>query len=187
MSTAATPRARRQTTWWLIAGLLAVAVIGVLLAGRGGGPADSTAPSTSSTRAARPTTTTTPRSSTSSTKASSSRQRSTTTTNRPTTFGTDPLSGLRLVAEASLNRQASDTLRAIRNGGPFRFPRNDGVTYFNNNRVLPSRRRGYYREYTVVTPGASNRGARRIVTGADGELYYTDDHYDTFVRIKEDQ
>ena len=55
----------------------------------------------------------------------------------------------------------------------------------NFEKHLPARERGYYREYTVPTPGARSRGARRIVAGRDGELYYTDDHYNSFRRIRE--
>jgi ribonuclease T1 len=55
----------------------------------------------------------------------------------------------------------------------------------NRERLLPEKARGYYREYTVPTPGARDRGARRIVTGRDGEAYYTDDHYRSFRRIRE--
>ncbi len=97
----------------------------------------------------------------------------------------DQASGLPYVAESKLPAEAHDTLVAIRHGGPFRFPRNDGATYHNLNRVLPPRRDGYYREYTVVTPGASNRGTRRIIVGSNGEMYYTGNHYDTFSRILE--
>ena len=92
-----------------------------------------------------------------------------------------------MIKESALNAQAADTLAAIRAGGPFDFPRNDGVVYHNLNRVLPRQRDGYYREYTVRTPGASNRGARRLITGAGGELYYTSDHYQTFSRVLEHQ
>ncbi|HEY3074431.1 MAG TPA: ribonuclease domain-containing protein, partial [Burkholderiales bacterium] len=59
----------------------------------------------------------------------------------------------------------------------------DGAVFGNREGLLPRRSRGYYREYTVRTPGARDRGARRIVAGHDGELYYSDDHYRTFRRI----
>lgn len=91
-----------------------------------------------------------------------------------------------VIKESALNRQAAATLAAIRAGGPFDYPRNDGVVYHNFNRKLPAHRDGYYREYTVRTPGAQNRGARRLITGAGGELYYTADHYETFSRVVED-
>lgn len=129
------------------------------------------------------------------TAAHSGTHRTTTTTRAPTTSTrpkrttttTTPADGLAVIKESALNTQAADTLVAIRAGGPFDFPRNDGVVYHNLNRVLPRQREGYYREYTVRTPGASNRGARRLVTGAGGELYYTSDHYQTFWRVLEHQ
>jgi ribonuclease T1 len=87
-----------------------------------------------------------------------------------------------------LPHEAREVLARIRTGGPFRFER-DGVTFGNRERTLPPRRRGYYHEYTVVTPGARTRGARRIVCGgprtAPEVCYYTDDHYQTFRRIRE--
>jgi len=76
------------------------------------------------------------------------------------------------------------TLELIAQGGPFPYPK-DGVTFQNREHKLPERPSGYYREYTVPTPGASNRGARRIVRGRDGDTWYTNDHYRTFVRIDE--
>ena len=80
--------------------------------------------------------------------------------------------------------EARDTLRAIKQGGPFAYPR-DGVVFNNFEHVLPKRQRGYYHEYTVKTPGTHNRGARRIISGEAGEYYYTADHYQTFKRIQE--
>ena len=86
------------------------------------------------------------------------------------------------VAVAELPPEAQRTVRAIRDSGPFRYER-DGAVFGNFERLLPRRARGYYREYTVETPGLKHRGARRIVSGAKGELYYTDDHYRTFKRV----
>ena len=83
-----------------------------------------------------------------------------------------------------LPREARDTLALIRKGGPFPFER-DGIVFGNYEKRLPAQPRGYYREYTVRTPGVKSRGARRIVVGKGGELYYTEDHYRTFRRIKE--
>lgn len=84
---------------------------------------------------------------------------------------------------SSLPRQARDTVALIRAGGPFPYPRNDGVVFHNSERLLPREPDGYYREYTVGTPGSDDRGARRIVTGRGGEYYYTADHYEHFVRV----
>ena len=87
------------------------------------------------------------------------------------------------VALSSLPPQAAQTVRLIEQGGPFPYPRNDGVVFHNNEHVLPAQRDGFYHEYTVPTPGSSTRGARRIVTGADGSYWYTGDHYETFWRV----
>ena len=84
----------------------------------------------------------------------------------------------------ALPREAQQTLALIRAGGPFPYPQ-DGRTFGNRERQLPRRHRGYYREFTVDTPGARDRGARRIVAGAGREYYYSDDHYRSFRRIVE--
>ncbi len=86
------------------------------------------------------------------------------------------------VALSSLPAQAGDTVHLIEAGGPFPFPQ-DGVVFNNAERRLPDEPRGYYREYTVPTPGSADRGARRIITGKNGEFYYTPDHYETFHRV----
>lgn len=87
------------------------------------------------------------------------------------------------IAIADLPREARETLQLIERGGPFPY-RRDGVVFGNRERRLPAKPRGYYREYTVPTPGARDRGARRIVAGAAAERYYTEDHYRTFRRIE---
>lgn len=97
----------------------------------------------------------------------------------------DPASGLSWVAESALSEQARVTLQLIRAGGPYPYPRNDDKTFRNSERLLPRHSNGYYREYTVETPGSSDRGARRIITGSPTEKYYTDDHYDSFSRVRE--
>lgn len=81
--------------------------------------------------------------------------------------------------------EAHATLDLIERGGPFPHRQDDGV-FGNRERLLPPRPRGYYREYTVRTPGARDRGARRIVSGGDppGEYFYTDDHYRSFRRFE---
>ena len=89
-----------------------------------------------------------------------------------------------VVAASELPGEARTTIALIRKGGPFPYPR-DGIEFRNFEKRLPDMSRGYYREYTVRTPGAKDRGARRVVAGQGGELYYTDDHYDSFRRIKE--
>lgn len=86
------------------------------------------------------------------------------------------------VSAKSLPREARQTLELIKKGGPFPYER-DGVVFNNREKHLPQRQRGYYREYTVKTPGVKHRGARRIVAGKGGEYYYTEDHYNSFRRI----
>jgi ribonuclease T1 len=88
------------------------------------------------------------------------------------------------VAVSELPAEARQTLELIRNNGPFPY-RQDGSTFGNREKRLPLRASGYYREYTVKTPGAKDRGARRIVAGNGGEFYYTADHYRTFMRIRD--
>jgi len=80
--------------------------------------------------------------------------------------------------------EARNAIALIHRGGPYPYAR-DGSVFHNREALLPVRPRDYYREYTVRTPGAHDRGARRIVRGQEGELYYTDDHYRSFSRIRE--
>jgi ribonuclease T1 len=92
-----------------------------------------------------------------------------------------------VVALSALPPQAQQTHRLILAGGPFPYQK-DGVVFFNRERLLPAKSRGWYREYTVKTPGARNRGARRIVCGGipptrPEACFYTDDHYASFKRI----
>jgi ribonuclease T1 len=91
------------------------------------------------------------------------------------------------VAVSALPAEAQQTHRLIQAGGPFPYSK-DGNVFGNRERLLPRRERGYYREYTVRTPGSRNRGARRIVCGGSPptnpeSCYYTDDHYASFRRI----
>jgi ribonuclease T1 len=92
------------------------------------------------------------------------------------------------IAVSEIPAEGRDVLVRIKAGGPFRYER-DGVVFGNREHRLPERKRGYYHEYTVPTPGAKNRGARRIVCGgaktAPEACYYTGDHYETFARIRE--
>jgi len=87
------------------------------------------------------------------------------------------------IAVAELPAEARDTLQRIKSNGPFPYPR-DGVVFGNYEHLLPQQARGYYHEYTVKTPGAHDRGARRIVCGIASECYYSDDHYRSFKRIR---
>jgi ribonuclease T1 len=91
------------------------------------------------------------------------------------------------IAAAALPKEARQTLALIRSGGPYPYQR-DGVVFANRERLLPPQPRGYYHEYTVTTPGAGTRGARRVICGGDtrtlAECYYSDDHYQSFRRIR---
>jgi ribonuclease T1 len=96
-------------------------------------------------------------------------------------------SGLPTVALSALPAEARQTEQLVRQGGPFPYAK-DGSVFGNRERLLPTYARGYYREYTVKTPGAKNRGARRIVCGGSqptkpDDCYYTSDHYASFARI----
>lgn len=82
----------------------------------------------------------------------------------------------------SLPAEATDTVELIEQDGPFPYPQ-DGTVFQNREDLLPDCAAGYYREYTVKTPGSPDRGARRIVTGDAGEHFYTDDHYASFVLV----
>ncbi|MCX6397762.1 MAG: ribonuclease N1 [Propionibacteriales bacterium] len=87
------------------------------------------------------------------------------------------------VAIGDLPPEAVDVIGQIEAGGPFAYPKDGGV-FGNREKLLPLRERGYYREYTVATPGSADRGARRIIAGGNGELYYTADHYQSFRLIQ---
>jgi ribonuclease T1 len=88
------------------------------------------------------------------------------------------------IAIAEVPPEARVTIALIRKGGPYPYAK-DGAIFGNREGILPKQRRGYYREYTVKTPGVRTRGARRIIWGAGGEFYYTDDHYNHLRRIHE--
>ena len=88
------------------------------------------------------------------------------------------------MAVTELPQEGQTTYQLIRKGGPFPFEK-DGVVFGNRERILPRQDRGYYREYTVRTPGSRDRGARRIVCGGKVPVqpdacYYTADHYASF-------
>lgn len=83
-----------------------------------------------------------------------------------------------------LPAEAIAVLDLIEQGGPYPYEQ-DGAVFENREGLLPVRPRGHYREYTVETPGEDDRGARRIVAGADGERYWTRDHYASFEWIAE--
>lgn len=78
--------------------------------------------------------------------------------------------------------QAVKTLALIRAGGPFPY-KQDGVSFQNRERILPKQPGGFYQEYTVKKPGSSDRGPWRLVTGKDGSVFWTSDHYSSFEEV----
>lgn len=80
---------------------------------------------------------------------------------------------------SQLPPEATDTVNLIKKGGPYPYPEDDQV-FDNREQILPECDEGYYREYTVETPGSDDRGARRFVVGEGGEYFYTEDHYESF-------
>jgi ribonuclease T1 len=90
--------------------------------------------------------------------------------------------GLPVRALSQLPPQVAQEWQLIQHGGPFRY-RQDGVVFGNRERRLPPRQSGFYREYTVPTPGERDRGPCRLITGGAAELYYTGDHYVSFVAV----
>lgn len=93
-------------------------------------------------------------------------------------------------ALADLPPEASETLDLIHTNGPFPYPDKDGTVFQNREGLLPDHPEGYYREYTVPTPGSDDRGARRLVGGGDeptqpDDVYYTGDHYESFCHISD--
>ena len=98
--------------------------------------------------------------------------------------GDDPApSGLSERPLSELPAEAADTWRLIEGGGPFPYPDDDGSVFRNREKLLPAEDPDYYHEYTVTTRGSRDRGERRLVTGAEDEVYYTGDHYESFVRV----
>lgn len=108
----------------------------------------------------------------------------------PATTATPPATavGVPTCPLATLPAQALDTVKAIHSNGPFPFPRSDGALFSNREGHLPRQKRGYYHEYTVVTPGARDRSMRRIITGGyplanPFQYFYTGNHYDSFCLV----
>jgi ribonuclease T1 len=92
-------------------------------------------------------------------------------------------SGLPVKPLSSLPPEANDTWKLIKVGGPYPYPRNDDVVFGNREKLLPLKASEYYHEFTVKTPGSPDRGGRRLITGQSKELYYTGDHYSSFVVV----
>lgn len=174
--------------------VLLLALVVALINAQGGadGSPTATARPASAIAAAPSTTTTRPATSQASANATATRPPPTATRTRSTATVAPtartlpptptPDGALPTIPATRLPKEAQETIRLIDQGGPFPYDR-DGITFGNRERLLPLKSDGYYREYTVITPGSSDRGARRIVAGREGELYYTDDHYESFRRI----
>ena len=114
----------------------------------------------------------------------------------PSAHAREPRGGIAAIDQvvlADLPPEAAKTLHLIRRGGPFPYPEKDGSVFGNFEKRLPAQARGYYREYTVPTPGSRDRGARRIVAGqgktadvrTSEEYYFSGDHYRSFARIRQ--
>jgi ribonuclease T1 len=103
---------------------------------------------------------------------------------RPAASSSRDADGLPAVRSADLPVEARRVLALLDAGGPFPYPQ-DGTVFGNVERLLPAHPRGWYREYTVPTPGSRDRGARRIIAGRDGARYYTADHYESFARVED--
>lgn len=94
------------------------------------------------------------------------------------------VSGLPVIALADLPPEAQETYEIIWDGGPYRYRQDDQI-FGNREGNLPKAEYGWYREYTVETPGSPDRGARRFVVSEDNVFFYTDDHYDSFSEVIE--
>ncbi|MFW0774148.1 ribonuclease domain-containing protein [Paenarthrobacter nitroguajacolicus] len=129
-----------------------------------------------------PTTTTAPGSATASPAAAGPAATNQSSTNPSST---NP-STLPAMNASQLPKEARQTLALIAKGGPYPYDR-DGVNFGNFEGLLPKKSGGFYKEYTVPTPGESDRGARRIIVGKDSAKYYTPDHYESFTFIVEDK
>ncbi|KRE81523.1 ribonuclease domain-containing protein [Arthrobacter sp. Soil763] len=156
----------------LLATLAALLGLVVLVFVLGGLPQAGTGPSPAS-----PATTSSP-------VAGSPTARTAAPTTAPRAPGVANPSGLPEIKASALPSEARRVLVLIARGGPYPYAR-DNAVFSNFERILPRKSSGYYREFTVPTPGESDRGARRIVTGAGGEKYYTADHYNSFKFIAE--
>ncbi len=160
--------------------LALLALLLMLLAGCGGSASSNDTPTLAPVSAGLPTTPAAA-ASPSRTRPSTTRTPTSRTSNRVTP-SPSTREGFAPIRVDQLPPEARDTLALIDQGGPFPY-RQDGVVFQNREGLLPAKPNGYYHEYTVKTPGSPDRGARRIITGEGGEMYYTDDHYASFKRI----
>lgn len=182
------PAARRKQLATLIAGVLAVLIVlGAAFLINNLGSNDSAAVATSSTKSASAKPSSTKQVTTQQTTAKPSNKQSTSQSNKGGAAGTpENPSKLPALKASQLPKEGQQTLALIAKGGPYPYSR-DGINFGNFEGLLPKQSGGYYSEYTVLTPGSSDRGARRIIVGKAGEKYYTDDHYASFSFIQENQ
>lgn len=157
--------------------VLAVIALLAVLTGRGGGGGSSSSPSSKFSPA---TYSDGPSGSSSGPSAGGSGRASSGATASGTSGDGDAAD---VVPVAQLPAQARATLKLIDAGGPFPYSR-DGIVFANREGRLPKHPRGWYHEYTVETPGESDRGARRLIQGQDGTIYYSGDHYKSFRRVQ---
>lgn len=170
----------KRTRSIVVAVVVVLAIAGWNAFVRDGGGADDAA-STTSAASVTSTTDAVPSTTVPSTSTTTVRPASTTSTTAAVASA-EAVSDLPVASVDDLPDEALDTLALVEAGGPYPFDQDDG-TFGNREGILPDAYDGYYREYTVVTPGEGDRGARRFVVGADGEVFYTDDHYESFVEV----
>ena len=178
------PNAPLRTRRGAALALLAVFIVFASAAACVAAPGSPAAGSQAASRATRKPTATRIAAQPTATRAAARKATVTPTPKRRATATRAAADGMPTVALERLPKEARETIRLIKQGGPFPYDK-DGATFGNREGLLPARPNGYYREYTVITPGSRDRGARRIVAGREGELYYTDDHYDSFRRVIE--
>ncbi len=169
----------KRTRSIIVAVVVVLAIAGWNAFVRDGGGADDAA-STTSVESVTPTTDST--ASTAAPSPTSLRPSTSTTSTSTAVAPAGAVSDLPVASVDDLPDEALDTLALIEAGGPYPFDQDDGV-FGNREGLLPDAYDGYYREYTVITPGEGDRGARRFVVGDDGEVFYTDDHYESFVEV----
>jgi guanyl-specific ribonuclease Sa len=176
-------RARRGLPLWLLPLLGLVTLLSVLLAGCGGGAGTASAPAAGASASAG--SGPSAGSGAAAPNATGSGSNGAASAGCPAPSPNPPgASDSRLPVRAlcALPPQAAQVWRTIQSGGRLTYSR-DGIVFNNAERLLPAHNRGYYHEYTVPTPGSRDRGARRLITGQGHEVYYTGDHYASFVVV----
>lgn len=166
----------------LVVTVIAVFTWNAFIRDDGGSSEDAAASSSTTAPAADTTTSTEARPTTTTEAVTSTTAELVPGTSAPGPPAAEAVSDLPTASVDDLPAEALDTLALIEDGGPYPYDQDDG-TFGNREGLLPDQYDGYYREYTVETPGSPDRGARRLIVGADGEVYYTDNHYESFVEV----